>query len=280
MSESWKFSLSADRKDLDAAMAACTHLGIGAHPDDLEVMAGHGILECLNSETQHFFGVTCTTGAGSARSGAYKNKTDAEIVELRRQEQFESARLGQYAGVLMLGYASSDLKTQWNQQLIEDFLDILKKTQPKVIYCHNLFDKHLTHVSVVSHVIESLRRLQWQPEAFYGCEVWRGLDWLPDSEKTVLPIKDVSLIKKLISCHRSQTESGKDYAAATAGRMAANATFFEARDLDENQHQLFALDLMPLLINPGLSLQEFGRQKAEMLQKNIEVNLTPFSRGE
>ncbi len=280
MSESWKFSVSPDCKDLDAAMAACTHLGVGAHPDDLEVMAGHGILQCLNSKDQHFFGVTCTTGSGSARAGAYKNKTDQEIVELRIQEQFESARLGGYAGVLMLGFESSALKAQWNEALIETFVDLLKKTKPQVIYCHNLFDKHLTHVAVVTHLIESLRRLPWQPGAFYGCEVWRGLDWLPDSEKIVLPIDDVSMVQKLISCHKSQTESGKDYAAATAGRMAANATFFEARDLDQHSHQLFAVDLMPLLINPGLSLQEFGRQKLEMLQKNIEVNLTPFSRGE
>ena len=51
----------------DPAIARTTHLGIGAHQDDLEFMAFHGIAACYDSDTEWFGGVTCTNGAGSAR---------------------------------------------------------------------------------------------------------------------------------------------------------------------------------------------------------------------
>ena len=54
-----------------------THLGIGAHQDDLEFMAFHGILECYASKTKWFGGITCTNGSGSARAGKYKHFSDA-----------------------------------------------------------------------------------------------------------------------------------------------------------------------------------------------------------
>jgi hypothetical protein len=51
------------------ALSRVTHLGVGAHQDDLEFMAFHGIVECHNSDSQWFAGVTCTNGAGSSRTG-------------------------------------------------------------------------------------------------------------------------------------------------------------------------------------------------------------------
>ncbi len=265
---------------LDQAMAACTHLGVGAHPDDLEVMAGHGILECLESETKNFFGVICTNGGGSTRSGSFQNLSDADMAKVRKLEQFESARLGEYGGVQLLGFDSADIKSGWNQGLIGIFSDILIKTQPQVIYTHNLFDKHQTHVAVVAHLIEALRQVNYSPQAFYGCEVWRGLDWLPDEDKQALPVEDSLKIKKLIACHKSQTESGKDYATATLGRMASNATFFEANREDQVRFQIFALDLQPFLQNPGLNFLDFASQKIERLQQQVKMSLTPFSRSE
>jgi hypothetical protein len=46
-----------------------THLGIGAHQDDLEFMAFHGIKECHERAGRFFGGVICTNGAGSSRTG-------------------------------------------------------------------------------------------------------------------------------------------------------------------------------------------------------------------
>jgi hypothetical protein len=68
----------------DLALARITHLGIGAHQDDLEFMAFHGITECFGRDDRRFGGVTCTDGAGSARGGRYATLSDAEMATLRR----------------------------------------------------------------------------------------------------------------------------------------------------------------------------------------------------
>ena len=69
------------------ALKRITHLGIGAHQDDLEFMAFQGILECYASDEKWFGGVTCTNGSGSARTGAYEKFTDAQMMAVRRREQ-------------------------------------------------------------------------------------------------------------------------------------------------------------------------------------------------
>ena len=58
-----------DGLPLDRALARTTHLGIGAHPDDLEILAIHGILECFGRPGRGFTGVVVTNGSGSARAG-------------------------------------------------------------------------------------------------------------------------------------------------------------------------------------------------------------------
>ena len=51
----------------------------------------------------------------------------------------------------------------------------------------NLVDKHDTHVAVVLRVIAAIRQMppDIRPEKLYGCEVWRDLDWMLDSDKVV-----------------------------------------------------------------------------------------------
>ena len=60
-----------DGRKVGEALSRVTHLGVGAHQDDLEFMAFHGIVECHDSDSQWFAGVTCTNGAG--RSGLRKS---------------------------------------------------------------------------------------------------------------------------------------------------------------------------------------------------------------
>ena len=91
-----------DQRAETAALKRITHLGIGAHQDDLEFMAFHGIIECFGRADKWFGGVTCTNGAGSARAGRYKDYTDKEMMAVRRQEQIKAAVTGRYAAMIQL----------------------------------------------------------------------------------------------------------------------------------------------------------------------------------
>lgn len=257
-------------KDLQESLQKSTHLGVGAHPDDLEVMAHHGIIECLNSETKHFFGVTCTTGSGSHKSGPFADMSDEEFVGQRVSEQMKSAKLGKMAGCLLLGFESAEIKSSLNQKMVDQLSEILEFGQPEIIYTHNPFDKHKTHVGVTLHLVKALQKINFKPKHFFGCEVWRGLDWVEDGQKKILEIKDSELVKSLVGCHHSQLVD-KDYGEATIGRMKSNATFFDSSKGDDVKLQLFAIDLLPLL--NGLDIQTFTNQYLDGFSRDVRKNL-------
>src|SRR5260221_1096374 len=87
----------------DAAFARTTHMGVVAHPDDLEIEGYPGIVECFGRDDRWFCGVVVTDGAGSARGGPYAKVSNEEMVAIRRKEQAKAAMVGADAGMWMLG---------------------------------------------------------------------------------------------------------------------------------------------------------------------------------
>ncbi len=234
------------KENLDVVTDMC----IAAHQDDIEIMAYGPISECYNSDTRNFCGVVMTDGAGSPRAGEYSDYTNEQMKEVRIQEQNDAAKLGKYTAILQLGYASSEIKDGKNKDTVDELYDILCQVKPERLYTHNLADKHETHVAVVLRVIEAVRRMpeDIRPKEIVALEVWRNLDWLPDSEKVCVDTsKYPQLAEDLITVYRSQVVGGKSYDKAAIGRRCANATFFESHNTDEASSQSFGLDLMPLV---------------------------------
>ena len=249
-----------DGAPADQALARVTHLGIGAHQDDLEFMAFHGITECCGQTDRWFGGVTCADGAGSARSGKYAGLADAEMAELRQSEQRMAAEVGGYGVMIQLGYTSAEVKDWVDQKLRSDLRAVLEAAKPEVVYTHNLADKHPTHIAVVLAVIDALRSLPKgsRPRRMIGCEGWRDLDWLPDNEKVVMDVSGhEALAAKLAACFGSQVEGGKRYDLAVAGRRAANATFSDPHVTDVAMQVIFGMDLTPLIADEALSPAEY-----------------------
>ncbi len=245
---------------LDAALARTTHLGIGAHQDDLEFGALHGILECFGCTDRWFSGVTCTDGGGSARAGLYADYTDDDMKRVRMEEQRIAARIGRYSAVLQLGYPSSRIKTAGATDLKDELLAILKIARPEVLYTHNPADKHATHVAVCGAVLQALRELPGdaQPRAVYGVELWRGLDWMPDKKKIVLGLDGHdSLTAALQGVFDSQIAGGKRYDLAASGRYRANATFLDSHAVDTAESCIYAMDLTPLVKDQSLDVADY-----------------------
>ena len=242
------------------ALASTTHLGIGAHADDLEILAFPGITACLNHPTQRFSGVVVTNGAGAPRSGPYAKVSDAELVKIRQEEQRQAAKLGRYASAVQLGFSSQEIRTNPCLALVDDLRQVLEATQPGVVYLHNPADRHDTHVAVLVACLTALRQLppSSRPREVYGCEVWGDLDWVPSSKIVRLPCNaPEDFGPSLLRCFRSQVEGGKRYDLAAAGRRRAQATFADAYFPDSAQEVVLALDLLPLLESGAPSLEEF-----------------------
>jgi LmbE family N-acetylglucosaminyl deacetylase len=249
-----------DEMSLPEAVTRTTHLCIGAHQDDLEIMAFHGIAECYGRNDRWFSGVTCTNGAGSPRAGVYAAFTDEMMQQVRKREQRLAAGVGQYAAMFQLDYPSAVIKDPESTVLADDLTAIMEAAAPDVVYTHNLADKHDTHVGVVLAALAAMRRLPAaaRPKKVYGCEVWRGLDWLPDADKVSLNVSaHENLAMALTGLFDSQIAGGKRYDLATQGRRRANATYAESHGVDTADQLTFAMDLTPLVQNESLDPAEY-----------------------
>lgn len=255
------------------AYARCSHLAIGAHQDDLEFMAFHGINSCYNDDTLWFGGITCTDGAGSSRAGKYANHSDEQMQALRLEEQRRAAEIGQYSFVNQLGLSSATIKdTQQRTALVDQLELILLQTQPEILYTHNPADKHASHIAVCLATLEAVRRIPpfSRPKKVYGCEVWRDLDWMCDDEKIALDVSgNTKLAETLNACFDSQIAGGKNYGEAVMGRRKANATFYNSHDVDRINELWFAMDLTPLAEDDTLDLQKFVQSKIKHFETSV-----------
>jgi LmbE family N-acetylglucosaminyl deacetylase len=268
-----------DASAAEQAIARSTHIAIGAHQDDLEIMAYQGILECFGQPEKHFSGVTVTNGAGSPRDDLYASYTDEDMQKVRRVEQRKAAYVGEYSAQVFLDYTSSAVKDKNNPDVVADLKQLLGTAKAKVVYTHNLADKHDTHVGVTLRVIKAIRNLpaDARPENFYGCEVWRGLDWLNDDDKVIFDVSaHENLAVSLVGVFDSQICGGKRYDLATAGRRRANATYFASHATDVATSVIFGVDLTPLIKDDSLDPATYINGFIDRFAQEVSARLAKF----
>jgi LmbE family N-acetylglucosaminyl deacetylase len=261
------------------ALARTTDLCIGAHQDDIEIMAHAGIAACFGVPGRAFTGVIVTNGAGSPRRGLYAQFTDAEIQTVRREEQRRAATTGRYAVQIQLAHPSADVKAPGHPGVRADLTAIFGACAPRTVYLHNPADKHDTHVTVLLRCLEALRALppEKRPRRVLGCEVWRDLDWLVDPDKVALDAgQRVELARQLLETFDSQISGGKRYDLATLGRRAANATFHTSHATDELTAITWAMDLTPLVADETLSVADFTLAHIDRLRADVAERLKQF----
>jgi LmbE family N-acetylglucosaminyl deacetylase len=260
----------------ETALARTTHLCVVAHQDDIEIMAHAGIVECYEQPERHFTGVVVTNGAGSPRTGTYAAMTDAEMQQIRRSEQRTAAGLGKYNLQLQLAHPSADVKSPGHPGVHADLLAIFGGCTPELVYLHQPADKHDTHVAVFLRCVAAMRALPpaRRPRRVLGCEVWRDLDWLVDTDKVPLDASgQPELAAQLLKAFDSQISGGKRYDLATLGRRAANATFHTSHATDRSSAITWAMDLTPLVQDEMLSPLDFTLNHVDRLRSDIATRL-------
>ena len=272
----------SDGTSAQEALARTTHLAIGAHSDDLEIMAYHGIVGCYGyrKTDKWFSGITVTDGSGSSRSGPYSDCTDEEMADIRKNEQRQAAMVGKYGAMIQLAYESDQIMQDDGQNhLRDDLSSVFDFCQPEIVYTHNPADKHDTHIAVLSAAIHVMRELpsEKRPKRILGCEVWRDLDWMPDEDKVALDVsKRENLANALVGIFDSQITGGKRYDRAAVGRRYANATFFHAGGQDRIEQLTFAMDLTPLVEDSEMDVKDYVLSYIEKFRCEVESNLDRF----
>ncbi len=269
-----------DNLPVEQALSRTTHLCISAHQDDIEIMAAQPIVECFQQADKWFTGVVVTDGRGSPRNGIYENYSDDEMRLVRFKEQHKAAVIGEFAAQVMLDIPSKIIKDSARTEPVEDILTILHATKPKFVYTHNIADKHDTHVGVALRVIEAVRRLGQaeRPEKIIGCEVWRALDWMVDSDKVMMDLSDHENLQfALLGVFDSQIAGGKRYDLASMGRRRANATYFESHGVDDTTGLSYGMDMTPLMKDPRLTASEFVQGFVQRLSQDIQERVNRMS---
>ena len=199
---------------------------------------------------------------------------------VRRREQKKAGMVGDYSAVVLLDYASGDVKTPKAPPIVRDLAAILSATRPEIVYTHNLADKHDTHVGTALRVIEACRALpaKERPSRVLGGEVWRDLDWMCDPDKVALDVQDrASLTAALLGVFDSQVTGGKRYDLATTGRQRAHATYHQAHSLDATVALTFAMDLTPLVQSETVDPLAYARGFVERFAAEVTDRLRRLS---
>jgi len=264
----------------EAALKRTTHMGISAHQDDVEIMCLEGILAGFGNSEKWFTCVIVTNGAGSPRDGLYAKYTDEQMQVVRRLEQKKAGFVGEYSAVALLNHPSSAVKSASNHGPKNDLKALIAAARPDVIYTHNLADKHDTHIGVCLRTIAAIRELpaDQRPKKLYGCEVWRDLDWLVDTDKVVFKLDEhENIATSLVGVFDSQIAGGKRYDLATQARRRAHATYFQSHSVDAAQMINFGVDLTPLIQNDKLDPIEFIGGFIKRFAEDVSARVKKFS---
>ena len=265
----------------EKALQRTTQMSIAAHPDDVEIMSYGGIAECFHHPDQWFTSVTVTDGSTAPRAFLYADFSNEQMAAMRADEQRKAGVLGEYSSVVQLAYTSAETRNANNETLLKDLKDILAIAHPRVIYTHNLADKHDTHIAVTLKVIEALRALprEHRPESVLGCEVWRDLDWLVDEDKKIMDVSaHPNLAAALVAVFDTQNSGSKRYDIASIGRRTANAIYHESHGTGGISMLSFAMDLTPLIIDPKLDPADHAASIIENFRKDVVNRINHLKR--
>jgi LmbE family N-acetylglucosaminyl deacetylase len=265
-----------DGRPAAEAIARTTHLGIVAHPDDLEILAYPGILECLGRDDRWFSGVVATDGRGSARSGAYAKVSDDDMRLIRQGEQDKAAVTGEYAAVLMLDRTSADVQGPGRAAVVQELTALLRAARPGIVYTHSPADRHPTHVSVALATIAACRALPSaeRPGRVLGGEVWGDLEWLTAEDKVALDVSGRdSMGAALLGVFESQIAGGKRYDLAVPARRLAHATYHDSHSVDQNTALCLAMDLTPLVTDPSRGVAAFVQERIDRFAADVRARI-------
>jgi len=199
---------------------------------------------------------------------------------VRRLEQKKAGFVGEYSAVALLNHPSSAVKSASNHGPKNDLKALIAAARPDVIYTHNLADKHDTHIGVCLRTIAAIRELpaDQRPKKLYGCEVWRDLDWLVDTDKVVFKLDEhENIATSLVGVFDSQIAGGKRYDLATQARRRAHATYFQSHSVDAAQMINFGVDLTPLIQNDKLDPIEFIGGFIKRFAEDVSARVKKFS---
>ncbi len=179
-------------------------LGVGAHPDDLEILAGGTLANYAAQGHQVFMAVATDGSAGHAVI------PPDELVEIRKQElQASAATIG--AQVKWVGEPDEFLFHNHDTRM--KFIEVIRWANPQVIITHNPDDYHPDHrvtsdlvfAAAFVATIPNIRTAAPPPDAMAAIFYMDSLAGVNFQPEFVVDITDTYEKKiEMMKCHDSQ----------------------------------------------------------------------------
>ncbi len=238
-----KFDLKNGRhvQALQRVLQHATDVSVGAHQDDVEIMAGPMMLDTVKAPNKQWLSVIVTDGAASKSvlNGCATELSPKQLTDMRQLEQRKAAKLAN-APVIQLKYPSATVNGHMGVGKKNEAayaLGTLFAATPNVerVFGHNPLDKHPTHIAVFAAQTAALRAAKPPKlEKAYGMEVWGGLTGLPESMLSVFEVGNDHLVKlqQIIEVFQSQIlGQGRDYATGTIARIRGHGAYVSSPHL-------------------------------------------------
>lgn len=251
------------------------YLCICADAGDTEIMAIDGIQRGYRAKKYTFATVITSDGLSLERAGKLAKATDRKVNTTKNREQKAAAEIGRYNSVYFLSHKTDEILDQENEDIVNEYLEIIKELKPRIIYTHSILDRDPTHVSVAVKVINALRKLRkgQMPAVLYGCEMWRDLDWVDPSKVISFDVShNIRLQKQLINVHQSQNAS-RDFINATIGRRYVNATYSRSEKKKDAKLTARAINMTTLLRRKEYPIKRFAMSFVDDLYTSINDSM-------
>ncbi len=179
-------------------------LGIGSHPDDLEILCGGTLAKYSLNNHKVIMAVITDGTAGSVE------KSTEELSKIRRRESEESAKL---INAEFIWIGEPDEFFFENKETRLKIIDLIRQVRPDVILTHAPEDYHPDHSAVSKAVlnasfVSSLSNIKSKHEVhelvcpIYYMDTLAGVNFQPDLYVDITPT--FSTKKEMLNCHKSQ----------------------------------------------------------------------------
>ncbi len=186
-------------------------LAVGAHPDDIEILAAGTLARCRARGDEVVICVATNGNMGSMHTAP------EELARIRESEARASAAIIG-AELVWLGYPDEFLYHDHETRM--RFIEMVRAARPDVILTHAPNDYHMDHRIVselvfVSSFIGAVPNVK-SPSPVHACiapiyylDTLAGVDFLPTEYVDITDTLDTKL--EMLSCHKSQLEWLGDY---------------------------------------------------------------------
>ncbi|MDF1678813.1 MAG: 6-phosphogluconolactonase, partial [Legionellaceae bacterium] len=274
---------------LSTCLEKTTQLGVGAHPDDVEIMAGPDMLAAKDT----WLTLVVTDGAATSNTlnGDYAKYSPEALTNMRQAEQRKAAKRANVP-LIICKFPTAAIAGDMGTETLDD----AKKTMSSLVQAmpnlttvigHQPSDVHDTHIRVLAlqvHALRTLSDMQLKGITVLGREVW-GLMLAIEArlrKKLVMTEAELDEWAELIAVYESQIAGqGRDYSLTTIERARGNAGYqTHPHGANPPVGLLLALDLTDLVYDKKLCVSQFEARLLRELEKQTQSRTQRIYRNE